>query len=569
MDIQGIKDIGTAEANIAHDYRIEATVNSVFGDKNEFWYPPEIEHLPESQRAGEMIARQRRLIQEIETNYREINNQRIKDTTSRLQEIFLEINEDTTGQDIYESYGKYFEGFGVTITGIALHKDEGMLEEIAEPHRKLISGVQFERGGDGKFYYLVYSEKSGNYERNGKIVDETKFKRVYNYHAHILFTNFRSDGTAITKPCRADRQYIKQLEKEAKAKGKKFNLNTLIKEGKFKPSVEIMNQNFFKEFANSWQDIYNKKFPHKKPLFKKEKTEDSEDFGRCYDEALHKIADIIIAGTFDKSRLSENVKQFLEYPLKTKRIPGHKYLGPGLDDLANPNSKPKGKREIASLISKMKQSGTDARLAQMILDKLANIAQMSQNELEKLKKEREKNNNKGVIDKIANFFKPLEVENPNFDPKDAEIKALKNENTELKAELDTAKAEIKGQINEKLDKNSQKHTALKEVSLSFDEITIYSRNKEIVAQAKDALTSFKTAEMISALKALRKQNMELEDILKKRALRDYADLKARSGSKIAEGSKTTQTLTKTEKRAENCPKSSDFFENISILKPKN
>ena len=101
---------------------------------------------------------------------------------------------------------------------------------------------------------------------------------------NILFTNFRSDGTAITKPCRADRQYIKQLEKEAKAKGKKFNLNTLIKEGKFKPSVEIMNQNFFKEFANSWQDIYNKKFPHKKPLFKKEKTEDSEekkDDGAC------------------------------------------------------------------------------------------------------------------------------------------------------------------------------------------------------------------------------------------------------------------------------------------------
>lgn len=75
--------------------------------------------------------------------------------------------------------------------------------------------------------------------------------------------------------------------------------------------------------------------------------------------------------------------------------------------------------------------------------------------------------------------------------------------------------------------------------------------------------------MISALKALKKQNKELQEILKKRALRDYADLKARSGSKITEGSKTTQTLTKTEKRAENCPKSSDFFENISILKPKN
>ena len=156
---------------------------------------------------------------------------------------------------------------------------------------------------------------------------------------------------------------------------------------------------------------------------------------------------------------------------------------------------------------------------------------------------------------VLNMIKPVEVENPNFDSKDAEIKALKTENTELKAELNTAKAEIKGQINEKLDKNSQTHTALKPLFLSSDELDIYAKNKEIVAQAKDALTSFKTAEMISALKALRKQNMELEDILKKRALRDYADLKARSGSKIAEGSKTTQTLIQTEKRAENSPNS--------------
>ena len=69
--------------------------------------------------------------------------------------------------------------------------------------------------------------------------------------------------------------------------------------------------------------------------------------------------------------------------------------------------------------------------------------------------------------------------------------------------------------------------------------------------------------MISALKALKKQNKELQEILKKRASKNYADLKARSGSKIAEGSKTTQTLTKTEKRAENCPKSSDFFDGIN------
>ena len=159
---------------------------------------------------------------------------------------------------------------------------------------------------------------------------------------------------------------------------------------------------------------------------------------------------------------------------------------------------------------------------------------------------------------VLNMIKPVEVENPNFDPKDAEIKALKTENTELKAEIDTAKAELKEQINEELKDNSQKHTALKPLFLSSDELDIYTKNKEIVAQAKDALAIYKTAEMISALKALKKQNRELEDILKKRALRDYADLKARSGSKIAEGSKATQTLTKTEKSAENS----------SIVKPR-
>ena len=37
----------------------------------------------------------------------------------------------------------------------------------------------------------------------------------------------------------------------------------------------------------------------------------------------------------------------------------------------------------------VKEASTDARLAQKNLDKLANIAQMSQKELEKLKKERE------------------------------------------------------------------------------------------------------------------------------------------------------------------------------------
>ena len=276
---------------------------------------------------------------------------------------------------------------------------------------------------------------------------------------------------------------------------------------------------------------------------------------------LQLIAEKIIQGTRNKEKMSETLKKYIEdnkNPIQ--RIKGYKHFLGRLNRVADGESL--NKRDYGAFLSQMKASGCAGRLSQIIIDK---ISQMNDQEL----KECDTSTLGRFRGMILNMIKGVEVENPNFDPKDAEIKALKTENTELKAELDTAKTDLKEQINEGLEDNSQKHTALKEVSLSFDEITIYSRNKEIVAQAKDALTSFKTAEMISALKALKKQNKELQEILKKRALRDYADLKARSGSKIAEGSKTTRTLTKTEKRAENCPKSSDFFENISILKPKN
>ena len=98
------------------------------------------------------------------------------------------------------------------------------------------------------------------------------------------------------------------------------------------------------------------------------------------------------------------------------------------------------------------------------------------------------------------------------------------------------------------------HTALKPLFLSSDELDIYAKNKEIVAQAKDALAIYKTAEMISALKALKKQNRELEDILKKRALRDYAVKRTETALKSSKGFEPSQTITQTEKRAENSSK---------------
>ena len=343
-------------------------------------------------------------------------------------------------------------------------------------------------------------------------LDISKYSFIDNLHAQLIISNLREDGSSITGT------------------------------SKLYPHFKKMDKEWMKYFANSWREIYNQRLPHKQPLIGKDKNSD-EPIKSVFEPMLQLMAEKIIQGTINKEELTETLEKYIEdnkNPIQ--RIKGYKHFLGRLNKVAYGESL--NKRDYGAFLSQMKASGCAGRLSQIIIDK---ISQMSDQEL----KECDTSTFGRLRGMVLNMIKPVEVENPNFDPKDAEIKALKTENTELKAEIDTAKAELKEQINEGLEDNSQKHTALKEVSLSSDELDIYAKNKKIVAQAKDALTSFKTAEMISALKALRKQNMELENILKKRALRDYADLKARSGSKIAEGSKTTQTLTQTEKRAEN------------------
>ncbi|WP_086229360.1 hypothetical protein [Campylobacter devanensis] len=521
MDIFKHNNLGEVAAALAHNYRAELTTNTINEVDNDYYaFADDFKGL--TNRAFSII-------EEREEAFKERMGRSLNKNTAKAVEIVLEINEDTTAQDIMDSYGEYFKSeFGAEILGIAVHKDEGYIVSKEPPHRPLTSGVEFELDQEsGKYYHL--KSNGATYERGAEL-DISKYSFIDNLHAQLIISNLREDGSSITGT------------------------------SKLYPHFKKMDKDWMKYFANEWREIYNQRLPHKQPLTGKDKNSD-EPINSVSEPMLQLMADKIIQGTIHKEKMSETLKKYIEdnkNPIQ--RIKGYKHFLGRLNKVAYGESL--NKRDYGAFLSQMKASGCAGRLSQIIIDK---ISQMSDQEL----KECDTSTFGRFRGMILNMIKGVEVENPNFDPKDAKIKALKTENTELKAELDTAKAEIKGQINEKLDKNSQKHTALKEVSLSFDEIIIYSRNKEIVAQAKDALTSFKTAEMISALKALKKQNKELQEILKKRALRDYADLKARSGSKIAEGSKTTQTLTKTEKRAENCPKSSDFFENISILKPKN
>nr|WP_321428339.1 hypothetical protein [uncultured Campylobacter sp.] len=483
-----------------HNYREEKTTNTAFKANNDYLMLDCKDFKELQQRAFNIIA-------ERESAYTERTGQKVQAKTAKAVEIIIEVNEDTTAQEILESYGEYFKNnFGVEILGIAIHRDEGYLIGKEPPHRRLTSGIEFELDQDtGKYYELVSDGK--NYKR-GTELDITAFKEIKNNHAQIIFSNLRADGSSVTS-----------------------------KHDNFK----VFDKSFFKDFSNNWQKIYNQKFQNKKPLpssSRKAETDNSEK-SSVFEDMLQLIAEKIIQGTRNKQKLNESLAQYIQDTQKPiKRIKSYKHFLGRLNKLAY-TDEALNKRDYATFLSQMRESGANVKLQQILLEKLT---QMSEEEL--------KEGDSSLFGKFYGFFQnllnPKELENTK-----EELENTKKENTKLKTELDTAKTELKKQINEELEDNSQKHTALKPLFLSSDELDIYAKNKEIVAQAKDALTSFKTAEMISALKALRKQNRELEDILKKRASKNYADLKARSGSKIAEGSKTTQTLTQTEKTAEN------------------
>ena len=294
---------------------------------------------------------------------------------------------------------------------------------------------------------------------------------------------------------------------------------------------------------------------------------------------LQLIADKIIQGTRNKEKLTETLEKYIEdnkNPIQ--RIKGYKHFLRRLNKVAYGESL--NKRDYGAFLSQMKASGCAGRLSQIIIDK---ISQMSDQEL----KECDTSTFGRLRGMVLNMIKPVEVENPNFDPKDAEIKALEAENKELKAEIDTAKAELKEQIEQEIEDNKQNADEAQQESQNSPTpqlLELLIENDKIVSATNAVLTKRNPSakELLNALKAIKQQNKALERELraiKERELKAINDknteyavkrtetaLKSSKGfepsqtitqtpnrSQIAEEPKATQTLTETEKRAENSP----------------
>ena len=508
-----------------HNYREEKTTNTAFKTNNDY-------SMLDCKDFKELQQRAFSIIEERERAYTKRTGQKVQAKTAKAVEIIIEVNEDTTAQEILESYGEYFKNnFGVEILGIAIHRDEGYLIGKEPPHRRLTSGIEFELDQEsGKYYELVSDGK--NYKR-GTELDITAFKEIKNNHAQIIFSNLRADGSSVTS-----------------------------KHDNFK----VFDKSFFKDFSNNWQKIYNQKFPNKKPLLsssRKAETDNSEK-SSVFEPMLQLIADKIIQGTRNKEKLTETLEKYIEdnkNPIQ--RIKGYKHFLGRLNKVAYGESL--NKRDYGAFLSQMKASGCAGRLSQIIIDK---ISQMSDQEL----KECDTSTFGRLRGMVLNMIKPVEVENPNFDPKDAEIKALEAENKELKAEIDTAKAELKEQIKQEIKDNKQNADEVQQESQNSPTpqlLELLVENDKIVSATNAVLTKRNpsTKELLNALKAIKQQNKALERELraikeKERELKaindkntQYAVKRTETALKSSKGFEPSQTIIQTEKRAENSPNS--------------
>ena len=533
-----------------HNYREEKTTNTAFKANNDYLMLDYCKDFKELQQRAFSI------IEERERAYTKRTGQKVQAKTAKAVEIIIEVNEDTTAQEILESYGEYFKNnFGVEILGIAIHRDEGYLIGKEPPHRRLTSGIVFELDQDtGKYYELISDGK--NYKR-GTELDITAFTEIKNNHAQIIFSNLRADGSSVTS-----------------------------KHDNFK----VFDKSFFKDFSNNWQKIYNKKFPNKKPLLsssRKAETDNSEK-SSVFEDMLQLIADKIIQGTRNKQKLkNESLAQYIQDTQNPiKRIKSYKHFLGRLNQLAY-TDKPLNKRDYATFLSQMRESGANVRLQQIILQKLT---QMSEEEL--------KEGDSSLFGKFGKFYgffqnllNPKELENTkkeNTKLKD-ELENTKKENTKLKDEQEKTKAELKEQIKQEIKDNEQTEKEAQQESQNSPTpqlLELLVENDKIVSNTNAVLKKRNpsTKELLNALKAIKQQNKALERELraiKERELKaindkntQYAvkrtetalksskgfepsqtitqtEKRAENSSKIAEGSKTTQTLTQTEKRAEN------------------
>ena len=506
-----------------HNYREEKTTNTAFKANNDYLMLDCKDFKELQQRAFNIIA-------EREKAYTERTGQKVQAKTAKAVEIIIEVNEDTTAQEILESYGEYFKNnFGVEILGIAIHRDEGYLIGKEPPHRRLTSGIEFELDQDtGKYYELISDGK--NYKR-GTELDITAFTEIKNNHAQIIFSNLRADGSSVTS-----------------------------KHNNFK----VFDKSFFKDFSNNWQKIYNKKFPNKKPLLsssRKAETDNSEK-SSVFEDMLNEIADKIIQGTRNKQKLSENLAQYIQDTQNPiKRIKSYKHFLGRLNRLAY-TDEALNKRDYATFLSQMRESGANVRLQQILLEKLT---QMSEEEL--------KEGDSSLFGKFYGFFQnllnPKELENTKEELKQTkeELENTKKENTELKAEQEETKAELKEQIEQEIKDNEQnKQESQNSPTPTPNLLELLMENDKIVFDTNAVLKKRNpsTKELLNALKAIKQQNKALERELraiKERELKaindkntQYAVKRTETALKSLKGFEPSQTLTQTEKRAENSSK---------------
>ena len=511
-----------------HNYREEKTTNTAFKANNDYLMLDCKDFKELQQRAFNIIA-------ERESAYTERTGQKVQAKTAKAVEIIIEVNEDTTAQEILESYGEYFKNnFGVEILGIAIHRDEGYLIGKEPPHRRLTSGIEFELDQDtGKYYELVSDGK--NYKR-GTELDITAFKEIKNNHAQIIFSNLRADGSSVTS-----------------------------KHDNFK----VFDKSFFKDFSNNWQKIYNQKFRNKKPLLsssRKAETDNSEK-SSVFEDMLNKIADKIIQGTRNKQKLSESLAQYIQDTQNPiKRIKSYKHFLGRLNKLAY-TDEALNKRDYATFLSQMRESGANVMLQQILLKKLT---QMSEEEL--------KEGDSSLFGKFYGFFQnllnPKELENTKEELKQTkeELENTKKENTELKAEidtakeeLDTAKTELKKQINEELEDNKQNAHEVQQESQNSPTpklLELIMENGKIVSDTNAVLKKRNpsTKELLNALRAIKEQNKALERELRAikeqelRAINDkntqYAVKRTETALKSSKGFEPSQTLTQTPNRSQ-------------------
>ena len=510
-----------------HNYREEKTTNTAFKANNDYLMLDYKDFKELQKRAFNIIA-------ERERAYTERTGQKVQAKTAKAVEIIIEVNEDTTAQEILESYGEYFKNnFGVEILGIAIHRDEGYLIGKEPPHRRLTSGIEFELDQEsGKYYELVSDGK--NYKR-GTELDITAFKEIKNNHAQIIFSNLRADGSSVTS-----------------------------KHDNFK----VFDKSFFKDFSNNWQKIYNQKFPNKKPLLsssRKAETDKSEK-SSVFEDMLNKIADKIIQGTRNKQKLSENLAQYIQDTQNPiKRIKSYKHFLGRLNRLAY-TDEALNKRDYATFLSQMRESGANVRLQQILLEKLT---QMSEEEL--------KEGDSSLFGKFGKFYgffqnllNPKELENTKEELKQTkeELENTKEENTKLKTEQEETKAELKEQIKQEIKDNEQTEKEAQQESQNSPTPTpnlleLLMENDKIVFDTNAVLKKRNpsTKELLNALKAIKQQNKALERELraiKERELKaindkntQYAVKRTETALKSSKGFEPSQTITQTEKRAEN------------------